>query len=218
MPQTTQRVTLPFRIQESLQRARTKIIPFDEILRCLPVQGRMLDVGCGKGALSFRFKQAFPELAIDGFDVNGAAIEQAIRHREDRKQQTGETHWDNLRFMSYAEFEKQGGEYDVILFVDVLHHVPPASQKQFVQSFIPRLKRGGRIIYKDMCTRPRWRAYANQFHDLVMARQWIHHVPVERSRSWFEEAGLRLVSESSHAILWYGHDLMVFEYPKTLSC
>jgi len=59
--------------------------------------------------------------------------------------------------------------------------------------------------------RPRWRALANQAHDLVMARQLIRYCPVEDIEAWAAEESLALVHRADATRLWYGHELRVFE-------
>ena len=83
--------------------------------------------------------------------------------------------------------------FDVISMIDVMHHVAPASQAQVIRAAAARLAPGGILIYKDMVEYPRWRAWANRLHDLVLAHQWIHYAPFVSVRAWAEEAGLQLV-------------------------
>jgi hypothetical protein len=47
-------------------------------------------------------------------------------------------------------------------------------------------------------------------HDLLLARQWIHYVPLSLVKSWAEDAGLALHHEESYARFVYGHELLVF--------
>jgi hypothetical protein len=95
--------------------------------------------------------------------------------------------------------------------VDVLHHVPPGEQQSFFLKACQRVTTGGLLVYKDMCARPRALAAANQLHDLIFARQWIHHVAVERVAGWAAEAGMTLLEQENERRFWYGHELRVFQ-------
>jgi len=100
-----------------------------------------------------------------------------------------------------------------VSLIDVPHHVPPAGQRECFLTAAARLGPGGVLIYKDMARRPVWRALANRLHDLVLARQWIHYVPVERVEGWAAEAGLGLTRAARFNRLWYAHELRVFRSP-----
>ena len=82
----------------------------------------------------------------------------------------------------------QMAKSDVVMMIDVLHHVADPGQRAAILEALQRVADGGRFIYKDMCVRPRWRAAMNQLHDLLAARQWIHTVPVADVIGWAREA------------------------------
>jgi 2-polyprenyl-3-methyl-5-hydroxy-6-metoxy-1,4-benzoquinol methylase len=50
------------------------------------------------------------------------------------------------------------GAFDVVFLIDVMHHVPPASQQPLLKRVISKVKPGGTLVYKDMCLRPWWKA------------------------------------------------------------
>ena len=60
-----------------------------------------------------------------------------------------------------------------------------------------------------MAERPRWRALANRLHDLVMARQWIHYLPIERVLAVAQAQGLTVVRRQHTACGCYQHELAV---------
>jgi 2-polyprenyl-3-methyl-5-hydroxy-6-metoxy-1,4-benzoquinol methylase len=97
----------------------------------------------------------------------------------------------------------------VVSLIDVLHHVPPGRQRAFFAGAVARVRTGGILLYKDMCRSPLWRAWANRAHDLLLARQWIHYVPLARLEAWAAEEGLQLVHRRAYARLVYGHELLV---------
>src|SRR5262249_34006933 len=98
------------------------------------------------------------------------------------------------------------GQFDVVSIVDVMHHVPPASQRKLLELAISSIKPGGLLLYKDMACWPQWRAMANRLHDLLLARQFIHYAPITEIKEWTADAGLELVEEAlTINRLWYGH-------------
>ena len=80
--------------------------------------------------------------------------------------------------------------------------------KSFVQS-----PWGGLLVYKDMVERPRWRAWKNRLHDLVLARQWINYAPLQSVCDWVRPAALHEDRRVQLNLLWYGHELVVFRRP-----
>ena len=71
-----------------------------------------------------------------------------------------------------AQQDWPSGPFDIVSVIDVMHHVPTIAQRTVIERAASRLKPGGLLVYKDMVERPRWRAWKNRLHDLVLARQW----------------------------------------------
>jgi cyclopropane fatty-acyl-phospholipid synthase-like methyltransferase len=111
-----------------------------------------------------------------------------------------------------AELGMPEWEATLVSAIDVLHHVPPENQRDFVHALCDALpERGGRVIIKDMVTRPRWRAAMNRTHDLILAREWVHHVDPTTVESWAGGRGFMVTHRSHHNALWYGHWLLVLD-------
>ena len=192
----------------SLQHWRPYICPFEELARHVPAGARILDAGCGAGLFLALLAHEGRLARGVGFDVSAEAIELA----SNMARSTG--HDDRLEFLRLSVGEAwPEGPFDAVSLIDVLHHVPPAGQRECFLTAAARLGPGGVLIYKDMARRPVWRALANRLHDLVLARQWIHYVPVERVEGWAAEAGLGLTRAARFNRLWYAHELRVFRSP-----
>ena len=110
------------------------------------------------------------------------------------------------------------GAFNVVSMIDVIHHVPPSHQREVVESATARVPPGGRFLDKDMVARPLWRGFANRLHDLILARQWIHYVPVDRVDrviEWADKSGLRLVDRRVVNTFWYVHEFAIFQRADT---
>jgi 2-polyprenyl-3-methyl-5-hydroxy-6-metoxy-1,4-benzoquinol methylase len=103
--------------------------------------------------------------------------------------------------------------FSVVSMIDVMHHVPPRKQQYIFESAVSRVSPGGYLLYKDMCQKPLWKATANRLHDLLLARQWIHYVPINRIKQWGISLGLELVNQSDYSRFVYGHEKLVFKKP-----
>lgn len=80
-----------------------------------------------------------------------------------------------------------------------------------LEQAIERVAPGGLFIYKDMVSKPLWRAHANRLHDLVIARQWIHYLPLAQAINWAEQKACVVLERSTVNMLWYGHEIVVFK-------
>jgi SAM-dependent methyltransferase len=192
-----------------MQHLRPYICPFDVLIEFVPDQARMLDVGCGAGlflGLSATFRKGISGV---GIDVSAQALEAARRMAETPASlRSGRM---CLQFKRIAGPEpRPDTDFDVVSMIDVAHHVPPSSQRSFIESAATKVRPGGIFLYKDMCRQPLWRVVANRIHDLVVARQWIHELDTNLVKDWVCSLGFDLVHERRINRLWYGHELAVF--------
>ncbi len=195
--------SLKFRL---MQRYRPYICPFDQLFSQVPVASRVLDVGCGAGIFLLLLAKSGRIASGHGFDVSTAAIAAATNACREQ----------NLtNMLSFTQRDVQeglpAGDWNLISSLDVLHHVPAASQQAYFHSLCRATPTGGRLLIKDMVSRPKWRALANHTHDLLLAKQWVRHRSPEEAKQWAREAGMRVVHEAQANTLWYGHWLLVLE-------
>jgi 2-polyprenyl-3-methyl-5-hydroxy-6-metoxy-1,4-benzoquinol methylase len=85
--------------------------------------GRILDYGCGVGMLSNYMKQALPHATVDGYDISDASL--ARVNPEIQLQGTFTSDWNRV-----------GRNYNLIVVMNVMHHVPPPER----QGVIARLQ------------------------------------------------------------------------------
>lgn len=189
-----------------MQQYRAYICPLHEVILDIPRLSSVLDVGCGHGLLLNLLAHQGHIRQGHGFDVANPAIEVARKVAS------------NHSFSSTVTFEARSVEqgmphlgHEVITVIDVLHHIPDRHKPSFVRDLCNELPKGGRLIIKDMVVKPRWRAFANFLHDLIMARQWVEQIGPEQVEAWATQQGLSVAKRASFNTLWYGHWLLVFE-------
>jgi 2-polyprenyl-3-methyl-5-hydroxy-6-metoxy-1,4-benzoquinol methylase len=189
-----------------LQRLRPLICPLEPLLAHMTSAARVLDIGCGTGALLLRAVVEGRVREGLGTDVSSPALETAC---ETWQAMAGQFPASQLRFERMDSLERLPGKWEVVMMIDVIHHVPPSMQETFLRAAFRLVAPEGRMIYKDVCLRPFWKRAMNRLHDLVMARQWISEVPLDQVRQWAAEEGLKVIAEEHYSRLWYGHELLV---------
>jgi 2-polyprenyl-3-methyl-5-hydroxy-6-metoxy-1,4-benzoquinol methylase len=98
---------------------------------------------------------------------------------------------------------------DVVVCVDVLHHIAPGQQRAFVGRLAESCPAGKRLVFKDISPRPVWKAVMNGLHDLVVAGQRVHHLAEDRLAAWLVQDGFDVLEQKRLDQLWYGHYLVV---------
>lgn len=190
--------TLPA-LTRLIQRLRPRICPIKRVMAAVPPGSRILDVGCGSGLLLALLADSGRIASGIGFDASATAIALAQR----RSGLPLSFVWQD------AQAAWPAGPFEAVLLNDVLHHVPPAAQRAVVAQAVAALAPGGTLIIKDMATRPRLMATMNQLHDLVMARQWVHHLAGQVIADWCRDLGLRVAPVERFHRFWYAHELVV---------
>jgi len=197
------------RLFRALQCYRPYICPFEELIREVPSGSTILDIGCGGGLFLGLTDAVGLEPRGIGFDVSAPVIQLAQNMAASRRRRGGHLEFEKLD----SDAQWPAGHFDVVAMIDVMHHVPPSAQQDVIRRACRKVKPGGVFLYKDMVEQPRWRAFANRMHDLVLARQWIHYAAVADVEAWAADEGMELERCGAFNRLWYGHELRVFRRP-----
>lgn len=113
----------------------------DGRLRSVP-PARVADLGCGTGWSSVAMAQAYPRIAVDGFDLDEAAIAAARKHAVE----AGVDH--RVRFDARDVAELQGAQpYDLITVFEALHDM--ARPVEVLKAMRALLAEGGSVVVAD---------------------------------------------------------------------
>lgn len=192
-------------LMQTMQHLRPYICPFHDLIPLVPDGSAVMDVGCGSGlflGLLHRFEKGILGF---GFDTSSMAIDTATRMAQHHG--AGRLRFDLVR----KEDPWPVGEFDVVSMLDVLHHIPVEQQEAAFRAAASSVRPGGLFLYKDMSDAPWYCAGANRLHDLVLAREWIHYVPIATVEKWAEAMQLQRQTSRSIRMFWYQHDLRVFK-------
>lgn len=195
------------RLIRTLQHWRPSICPFPALLEQVPRGASVLDVGCGGGLLLAFIGATRSPARLVGFDSSEAAIGLALENIERFPSPRPEFH------RLDAEAAWPSGAFDVVSLCDVLHHVPRSAQDVVLRRCAGALAPGGRLIYKDVHPDGLIRPNASRLHDLVIARERISIPRIADVEGVLRSEGLKSVLQRRINVLWYGHELAVFEKP-----
>jgi 2-polyprenyl-6-hydroxyphenyl methylase/3-demethylubiquinone-9 3-methyltransferase len=120
-----------------------------------PQAQKILEVGCGEGAVTQRLKAAYPDAEITAIDVTPRVgrLYRGLR--------------DNVRFARSTVQEvaaREPGQFDLVVLSDVLHHVPIDLRQALLDGVRTALAAQGSFVFKDWqpsFTPIHWLCYAS---------------------------------------------------------
>ena len=126
-------------------------------------KGKILDIGCGSGALTIRCAKAFPEATAVGLDYWGAEWDYAKEHCIKNSELEGVKNTEYLkgdaRQLPYGD-----GEFDAVVSNFVFHEVKTEKDKRkLVKEALRVLKKGGSFSLHDMFETKRIYGDMNEF-------------------------------------------------------
>jgi 2-polyprenyl-3-methyl-5-hydroxy-6-metoxy-1,4-benzoquinol methylase len=101
---------------------------------------KILEVGCGEGAVTQRLNAAFPDVDITAIDITprvGRLYHGSLEH---------------VRFMQKTVQEiaaAEPGQYDLVVLSDVMHHVPLEVRQGLLDAIRAALAPNGTLVFKD---------------------------------------------------------------------
>ncbi|QEC69760.1 methyltransferase domain-containing protein [Panacibacter ginsenosidivorans] len=128
-------------VLEWYMRIKTKLEKYYQpIHNLIPGSGKMLDIGCGYGFMSYMLHFAAPQRIITGIDYDDEKITLA-NHCFSKDE--------NINFLHADATNFETGDYDVIIMADMLHYLESAQQKELIEKCIRHLNPGGTILIRD---------------------------------------------------------------------
>lgn len=136
--------------------------PIKGIFHLIPEGENYIDVGCGYGFISLWTALVFPDARVIGMDVVQSRIEFACQMAAAEKIK-------NLTFLAKDITREviEQSNYEIILLIDLFHHVAFENQLSFLRQCIDKTPKGGYIVFKDIDRKPWWKFRVNYIQDFL---------------------------------------------------
>lgn len=187
---------------------RLRSCPVAEIAGATPLSGRVLDFGCGHGALSLYLAITSPAREITGVDVDGDKLVHA-RAAADAAALP-------IRFEQVASAYRPTGAWDAITIVDVLYLLGEDAAIEVVDAAAAALAPGGVLLIKEIDIRPRWKFWLATGQEVLSTRLFritegsrIHFVPPKQIADRIVAAGMQVEHHSLHRGRLHPHHLIL---------
>lgn len=144
---------------------RFQIIPAQFLLcidQHLPDSGRVVDLGCGFGLFTLWFAQRRPQCQFVGIDSSARRIRAAQLLAETLGVR-------NATFECGDVVLCETGSINGAYCIDLLHHIPPEASERLLRRLFERLDPNGKIVVKDVTTRPRAMLYFTYVLDFLVS-------------------------------------------------
>jgi 2-polyprenyl-3-methyl-5-hydroxy-6-metoxy-1,4-benzoquinol methylase len=136
--------------------------PIKRIFQLIPSGKSYIDIGCGYGFISIWTALVFPEAEVVGMDIVKSRIEFAKHLSKNIK---------NLDFQVKDITSEPVDFSQIILLIDLFHHIPFNQQMPFLLKCMNNTPQNGYIIFKDIDRKPRWKFWFNTLQDFIFTRE-----------------------------------------------
>jgi 2-polyprenyl-6-hydroxyphenyl methylase/3-demethylubiquinone-9 3-methyltransferase len=140
---------------------RLRICPFEIVADHLPLEGRILDLGCGYGLLSHLLAMRSPERQVLGLDISAERVATS---------QDAGRGLANVAFRQGDVTLVEFGRPDSMVMNDLLHHIPHTHQIPLLAKCYEALPPEGVLIIKDVDKSVLWKYVWNYAHDFLKNR------------------------------------------------
>lgn len=185
---------------------RPIICPFQDLLEIAANADSVFDIGCGSGQFCALLAAFTPVQRIMGIEISETLVRNAEEINAEFKEKK------DIRFAVFdgKSIPEAIGEYDLVFMIDVYHHIPKESAKTFMQDVHRKMKRGARLMFKDINAASPL-VVCNKLHDLVFSREIGSEISAGTARAMLEKTGFRIVQDYRKTVAVYPHYFLLAE-------
>lgn len=194
---------------DALKRAaRPLVCPFEPIVERIPPGSSVFDIGCGSGFLLGLIAEQKQPRSLGGAEVAEGLVSEAKEYLSRKNPGIPMS----IALYDGVNLPANVSEFDFVLLIDVLHHIPPDRQFSFLREVHSRLKPGATLILKDIDA-DSILCLANKLHDFVVTGEAGHELSSDRTRQILESTGFNIIDRGATRKLWYPHYWIVGAKP-----
>jgi len=157
---------------------------YEQFHRLVPLKGRILDLGCGYGFMSYMLHFLSKERQIIGVDFDEEKIATANLCYLKTKQ---------LHFVCGDVMDYLVDQHDAFIISDVLHYLQPAEQETLIKRCISNLAPGGVIIIRDGDTDLKQRQKGTALTEFFSTRAIGFNKTSDKPLSFLSASGIRAI-------------------------
>ncbi len=182
---------------------RSLICPYVNLIQKVKDGEKVGDVGCGNGQLLLLLSKFARPSYVFGIEIK----ERLIRNAKLLFKNSGHQDY-NFEIYDGEHFPEELADMDIVFLVDVLHHVPPKKQIDFLKKLSEKIKPGGRLILKDIDGSSPYVIF-NKIHDLIFSREIGHEISITKALKLLEDNGFDIVEQEKRLMYVYPHYTLV---------
>jgi len=128
-------------VAEAYRRIFVDLDEFAELMRMwVPQAQRILEVGCGEGAMTERIVRTYPAATVTAIDISPNA----------GRLYRGETSTVNFSQKTVEEVAgREPASFDLVVLADVIHHVPHKSRQSMLSAIKQAMSANASLVFKD---------------------------------------------------------------------
>lgn len=182
---------------------RPYVCPFELLMGAIPHGAKVVDIGCGNGSLLAVVGHFLKPAALAGLEVKQSLVDQA------RKVLT--PYQAKIELFDGANLPDWMGEYSHVVLNDVLHHVPKAQQKKFIESIVDKMAPHATLVLKDIDADHAVLCLFNKLHDFILSKEVGDERGARELASWLSQLKGKITSQVYKRTLVYPHILFTFQ-------
>lgn len=183
---------------------RPYLCPFGELLDLIHDGEHVFDIGCGSGQFALLAASFARPGRISGIEISPRLVANAdaLFARAAIKIPHAFSVYDGIAFPPAL------AAADVVFLIDVLHHVPPARQHEFLKDLHRTMRPGARLIVKDIDAASPLVVF-NRLHDRVFSGARGHEWPAGKLAGTLHDTGFDVNALHRQTTWVYPHYLCV---------
>lgn len=182
---------------------RPYVCPFELLMGAIPQGAKVVDIGCGNGSLLAVVAHFLKPVAVAGLEVKQSLVDQA--------RQVLAPYQAKIELFDGENLPEWIGEYSHVVLNDVLHHVPKAQQKKFIETIVYKMAPNATLVLKDIDADHKVLCLFNKLHDLILSKEIGNERGARELESWLSPLNGKITSQVYQRTLVYPHILFTFK-------